>query len=179
MVNNIVSSLKSYNFNLKIFPYSVSAEKIMEFNPDGIILSDGPGDPAECKKPISVIKELLGKKPIFGLGLGHQLLALAVGGRTYKMKYGHRGGNQPVKDIKTGRVYITAQNHGYCVDEKSVNGKVTHINWNDKTPEGIEYPDLKAFSVQFHVANNKGNFSTEYIFNKFAKSLKERNNAKR
>lgn len=171
MVNNIVSSLRDCGFNLRIFPAGVSANEVMSFNPDGIVLADGPGDPVDNGEAIAVIKEIVGKKPVFGIGLGHQMLALALGGRTYKMKYGHRGGNQPVKDLQTGRVYITAQNHGYCVDESTVPGVVTHINWNDRTPEGIEYPELKAFSIQFHAATGKGTFTTNHVFDKFAKML--------
>lgn len=171
MVHNIVSSLTDCNFDLRIFPASVTAEEVLAFNPDGIMIADGPGNPAENAEQVETIKKLVGKKPIFAVGLGHQLLALAMGGKTYKMKYGHRGGNQPVKDLTTGRVYITAQNHGYCVDEKSITGKVTHVNWNDRTPEGIEYEDVKAFSVQFYVSTGKGTFTTNYLFEKFAKML--------
>ena len=171
MVNNIVSSLRECGFSLKVFPYNATAEEVLAFNPDGIMLADGPGDPNENPQIIETVRKLLGKKPIFAIGLGHQLLALAQGGKTYKMKYGHRGGNQPVKDMKTGRMYITAQNHGYCVDEKSVKGIVTHVNWNDRTPEGIEYPEINAFSVQFHAATGKGTFTTGYLFDKFAKML--------
>ena len=171
MVNNIVSSLRACDFSLKVFPYNATAEEVLAFNPDGIMLADGPGDPNENSEMIETVRKLVGKKPIFAIGLGHQLLALAMGGKTYKMKYGHRGGNQPVKDMQTGKMYITAQNHGYCVDEKSVNGIVTHLNWNDYTPEGIEYPEVKAFSVQFHASMGKGTFTTGYLFDKFAKML--------
>lgn len=171
MVRNITASLLACDFALKVFPAFATAEEVMAYEPDGIVLADGPGDPEDNLKAIETVKGLMGKKPIFAIGLGHQMLALARGGKTYKMKYGHRGGNQPVKDVETGRVYITAQNHGYCVDEKSVDGKVTHVNWNDHTPEGLEYDDIKAFSVQFHPQMGKGTFTTAYLFEKFAKML--------
>ena len=171
MVRNIASSLTACGFALKVFPAFASAEEVLAYNPDGIVIADGPGDPMDNAEAIETVKGLIGKKPIFAIGLGHQMLALARGGKTYKMKYGHRGGNQPVKDLETGRVYITSQNHGYCVDEKSVDGRVTHVNWNDHTMEGIAYDDVKAFSVQFHPVNGKGSFTTAYLFEKFAKML--------
>lgn len=171
MVRNITSSLRACDFALKIFPAFATADEVMAYDPDGIVLADGPGDPEDNAAAIETVRQLVGKKPIFAIGLGHQLLALARGGRTYKMKYGHRGGNQPVKDLETGRVYITAQNHGYCVDEKSVIGRVTHVNWNDHTMEGIEYEDIRAFSVQFTPQMGKGTFTTAYLFERFAKML--------
>lgn len=171
MVRNITSSLRACDFALKIFPAFATADEVMAYDPDGIVLADGPGDPEDNAAAIETVRQLVGKKPIFAIGLGHQMLALARGGRTYKMKYGHRGGNQPVKDLETGRVYITAQNHGYCVDEKSVIGRVTHVNWNDHTMEGIEYEDIRAFSVQFTPQMGKGTFTTAYLFERFAKML--------
>ncbi|MBL8912392.1 MAG: glutamine-hydrolyzing carbamoyl-phosphate synthase small subunit, partial [Archangium sp.] len=138
--------------HVTVVPAWTSAEEILARKPDGIFLTNGPGDPAAVKGADKTVAALLGKVPVFGICLGHQILALALGGKTWKMKFGHRGANQPVKDLSTGKVEITAQNHGFAVDAKSLDGKgvVTHINLNDSTVEGLAVPDARAFSVQYH-----------------------------
>ncbi len=149
---NIEKALNVRGCSVTTVPYNMSAEDILKNEPDGIVLSAGPGDPKENTACIEEIKKLIGKKPIFGVALGHQLLALAMGADTEKLKYGHRGGNQPVKDLSSGRIYISSQNHGYAVVKESVEasgGKITFVNGNDGSCEGIEYPNAKAFSVQF------------------------------
>lgn len=149
---NIEKALNARGCSVRKVPYSTSAEDMLKDDPDGIVLSGGPGDPKENTACIEEIKKLVGKKPIFGASLGHQFLALAMGADTEKLKYGHRGGNQPVKDLSSGRIYISSQNHGYTVVKDSVEatgGKITFVNGNDGTCEGIEYPNAKAFSVQF------------------------------
>jgi len=144
-----------------------------EAKPDGVMLSNGPGDPAENVYQIEQIKKLLGKVPLFGICLGHQLTALAVGGGTYKLKYGHRGVNQPVRDLEGVRTYITSQNHGYAVDGTSLPvGKVRFINANDGTCEGIDYPDLRAFTVQFHPEACTGPKDTSFLFDQFVALMK-------
>jgi carbamoyl-phosphate synthase small subunit len=147
----------------------------LKLNPDGIFLSNGPGDPAAVGYAIDTIRSLLGKKPIFGICLGHQLLSLALGGSTYKLKFGHRGLNQPVKDLQTGRVEITTQNHGFVVDVDSLKGvaNTTHLHLNDGTSEGLEAPAARAFSVQFHPEAAAGPHDALYLFERF-KRLMER-----
>ena len=148
---NIVRELQKRGCTVTVLPASTSAEEILAAGPDGVMLSNGPGDPAENTYQIEQIRKLLGKVPMFGICLGHQLTALAAGGSTYKLKYGHRGVNQPVRDLNGVRTYITSQNHGYAVDGDTVKlGKVRFVNANDGTCEGIDYPELKAFTVQFH-----------------------------
>lgn len=145
-----VPALCTLGCQVRVFPYGSSAEDIMSNPPDGIVLTDGPGDPAENSAEIELIRQLAGRIPMFGFGLGHQLMALAAGGSTEKLKFGHRGANQPVKDLASGKVLITNQNHGYTVVSGSVSGAgVTHVNLNDSTCEGLEYTDRRAFSVQF------------------------------
>ncbi|MBQ8077723.1 MAG: glutamine-hydrolyzing carbamoyl-phosphate synthase small subunit [Eubacterium sp.] len=167
---NIVRELQKRGCNVAVMPYDTKAEDILKLGVDGIMLSNGPGDPAENTEIIEEIKKLVGKVPIFGICLGHQLLALAMGGETTKLKYGHRGVNQPVKNLKTGRTYISSQNHGYAVineSVESVGGVVSYINANDGTCEGVDYPDKKAFSVQFHPEACSGPHDTRFIFDKF------------
>lgn len=156
-------------------PAFYTAEQILELNPQGLMLTNGPGDPAENKAVIRNLRKLAGKLPIFGICLGHQLFALAMGGKTAKMKYGHRGTNQPVKNIATGRVYITSQNHGYEVLSSSLNGKgmLSFINVNDNTCEGFNYPNLNAFTVQFHPEACGGPHDASYLFDKFIRNVKE------
>lgn len=170
---NIGRELAKRGAEVMVLPYNTSAKRLMEF--DGIMLSNGPGDPAENTEIINTLKEILGKTPIFGICLGHQLLALASGGKTEKLKYGHRGVNQPVKDIETKRTYITSQNHGYAVNADSIKniGKVRYINANDGTVEGIDYPDKKAFSVQFHPEACSGPKDTEFLFDRFIKMIED------
>ncbi len=152
-----------------VFPSHVEAEQLMACKPHGIFLSNGPGDPAAVTHVIDTVKDLVGKRPIFGICLGHQILSLAMGGSTYKLKFGHRGGNQPVKDLGTGRIEITAQNHGFAVDESSLpaNVEVTHINLNDNTVEGISHRELPAFSVQYHPESAPGPHDSRYLFDRF------------
>ncbi len=171
---NILNSLRRYDFDLRVFPAGTPAEKILDFDPAGIMLTNGPGDPKDNAFEIEQVKKLLGVKPIFGICLGHQLIALAKGGDTVKMKYGHRGSNHPVKDLSTGKIFITSQNHGYCVDADSLKGAgiTSHVNLNDRTCEGIEYGDGKTFSVQFHPEASPGPKDTGYLFEKFADLLK-------
>ena len=170
---NILNSLRRYDFDMRVFPASTPAEKILDFDPAGIMLTNGPGDPKDNAFEIEVVKKLLGVKPIFGICLGHQLIALAKGGDTVKMKYGHRGSNHPVKDLDTGKIFITSQNHGYCVDADSLKGvgEMSHVNLNDRTCESIEYNDGKTFSVQFHPEASPGPKDTGYLFEKFADLL--------
>jgi carbamoyl-phosphate synthase small subunit len=166
--SDVIGELQDLGCEVTAVPASTKASDVLATNPDGIMLSNGPGDPSINLSLIEEIKNIAGKKPIFALGLGHQLLALANGARTEKLKYGHRGGNQPVKDVKTGLAYITTQNHGYIVDSDTVkNGTVDFININDNTCEGIDYPELKAFSVQFYPDSSSGPRSTGFLFEKF------------
>ncbi|MBQ8292033.1 MAG: carbamoyl phosphate synthase small subunit [Clostridia bacterium] len=160
-------------------PSSATAEEILAEKPDGIVIADGPGDPLENTAAIEALKKLLGKKPIFGIGLGHQLVALALGAETAKQKYGHRGGNQPVRCIESGRVYISTQNHGYVVlDDTLKAGKVSFVNVNDGTCEGIEYDELHAFTTQFSpVSCNNGNVVNPLYEKFFALMKKEKENA--
>ena len=155
-------------------PSFYTAEQILALEPQGLMLTNGPGDPSENSEIISNIRKLAGKLPIFGICLGHQLFALAMGGRTAKMKYGHRGSNQPVKNLDTGRVYISSQNHGYEVISSSVEGgKLSFINANDGTCEGFEYPELNAYTVQFHPEACGGPLDASFLFDKFILNIKE------
>ena len=155
-----------------MLPADTRAEYILGGGFDGVMLSNGPGDPAENTAQIEEIGKLAGKIPMFGICLGHQLLALAMGGTTVKLKYGHRGVNQPVKEVDGTRTYITSQNHGYAVVSDSVkNGKISFVNANDGTCEGIDYPDKSAFSVQFHPEACSGPHDTEFLFDRFIESL--------
>ena len=156
-------------------PSFYTAEQILELKPDGLMLTNGPGDPAENVRIIENIKKLAGKLPIFGICLGHQLFALAMGGKTKKMKYGHRGANQPVKNIETGRVYISSQNHGYEVLSSSLQdvGELSYVNANDNTCEGFNYPKLNAFTVQFHPEACGGPRDAAFLFDKFIKNIKD------
>lgn len=177
---NIIDSLLARGCMVTVFPAGTAPERILSNDPDGILLSNGPGDPKDNKNAIENIKSLIGKKPIFGICLGHQLLSLACGADTEKLIYGHRGGNHPVKDIKEGRVYITSQNHGYAVIPESVTGdkiEITHINLNDNTVEGICLKDSSAFSVQFHPEACPGPRDNDYLFDKFIKMMEEFSNA--
>jgi len=171
---NIIRSLTERNCDVTIFPATATAEEVLSINPDGIVLSNGPGDPKDCEFQIQVIKQLLGKKPIFGVCLGHQLVARAYGGDTTKLKYGHRGCNHPVKDLKQGRTYITSQNHGYVVVAESLDpsiAEISHINMNDGTVEGIRYLDTPTFTVQFHPEASPGPEDNRYLFDNFIKTM--------
>lgn len=170
---NIVRELQKRGCAVTVMPATSSAEEILAAKPDGVMLSNGPGDPAENVYQIEQIRKLLGKVPMFGICLGHQLTALAVGGSTYKLKYGHRGVNQPVRDLAGSRTYITSQNHGYAVDSDSVKtGKIRFANANDGTCEGIDYPGLKAFTVQFHPEACTGPKDTGFLFDRFVEMMK-------
>lgn len=167
---NIIENLKQRNCDITIFPYNATYNDIMEIKPDGLFLSNGPGDPKAIPETIETVKHLMKSLPTFGICLGHQILALAVGGDTYKLKFGHRGGNHGIYDIERDKAYITSQNHGYAVDEKSIENKgmiVTHRNLNDNTVEGMKHKSLPVFSVQFHPEGAPGPIDTAYLFDKF------------
>ena len=170
---NIVRELQKRGCTVTVLPATTSAEEILAADPNGVMLSNGPGDPAENVYQIEQIRKLLGKVPMFGICLGHQLTALAAGGSTYKLKYGHRGVNQPVRDVEGVRTYITSQNHGYAVDSDTVKlGRVRFANANDGTCEGIDYPELKAFTVQFHPEACTGPKDTSFLFDRFVDLMK-------
>ena len=156
-----------------VVPAGTTAEQVLAQKPHGVFLANGPGDPAAVTGADKTVAALLGKVPVFGICLGHQILALALGGRTYKMKFGHRGANQPVKDLTTGKVEITSQNHGFAVDDASLKGKavVSHVNLNDGTVEGLLIPDARAFSVQYHPEASPGPHDARYLFSRFAKLM--------
>lgn len=167
---NILRCLVDAGCDVTVVPADTKANEILAKDPDGIFLSNGPGDPAAVLYAIEEIKKLLGKKPIFGICLGHQLLGLAFGGRTFKLKFGHRGANHPVKDLKTGKIEITSQNHGFCVDMNSLNKddtESTHINLNDNTLEGMAHKKLPVFSVQYHPEASPGPHDSRYLFKRF------------
>jgi len=172
---NILRSLVDEGLDIIVVPASTPAEEVLEMSPDGILLSNGPGDPEAVKYAIENTKKLLGKKPIFGICLGHQILGLAMGGCTYKLKFGHHGGNHPVMDLLKEKVEITSQNHNYCVDIKSLKGQVrlTHKNLYDGTEEGMEHVELPVFSVQHHPEAGPGPNDSTHLFKRF-KELMER-----
>jgi carbamoyl-phosphate synthase small subunit len=166
---NILRCLVDAGCKVTVVPASTSAVDILALDPDGVFLSNGPGDPAAVGYAVENLRGILGKKPVFGICLGHQLLALALGGKTYKLKFGHRGANQPVKDLATGRIEITTQNHGFCVDLASLPEGVesTHVHLNDGTSEGLAAKDLRAFSVQYHPEAAAGPHDSLYLFDRF------------
>ncbi len=174
---NILRCLDSAGFEVVVLPASVSPDELLSLDPDGIFLSNGPGDPAAVTYAIKTIAGILGKRPVFGICLGHQLMALALGARTYKLKFGHHGGNHPVKNMDTGKVEITTQNHGFSVNIESldmikdISYRITHINLNDNTIEGIQYPGISAYSVQHHPEAGPGPYDSRYIFNDFAEYI--------
>ena len=173
---NIVRSLNRLGCNVTVVPYNTPAEKIEFMKPDGIFLSNGPGDPENVTPVIETVKKLKGKYPIFGICLGHQIIALASGAKTYKLKFGHRGGNHPVLNKKTGKIEITSQNHSYAVDENSLDKaglSVTHINLLDKTVEGLENKTERIFSVQYHPESAPGPQDSGYLFGEFIKYMQE------
>ena len=177
--DNIVNSLLKRGVGVTIYPANTKSEMILATRPDGIMLSNGPGDPEDCKFQIEVIKKLYKTNiPILGICLGHQLMAIANGARTEKLKYGHRGANHPVKDLATDKVYITSQNHGYYVVDTSINpeiAEVSHINLNDGTVEGIRYKNKNIFTVQFHPEACPGPEDTAYIFDEFIDMVNDKN----
>lgn len=163
---------------VQVVPATTTADTVLAMNPDGIFLSNGPGDPEGVEGVVETIRSLLGKKPIFGICLGHQILALAYGGTTYKLKFGHRGGNQPVKDLETGHVEITSQNHGFCVDPESLDKEeveITHINLNDDSVEGMRHKKFPAFSVQYHPEHAPGPHDAVYLFDRFIDMIRKNN----
>lgn len=173
---NIVRKLNEKGCNVTVVPYNTSAEDIMKLHPDGLFLSNGPGDPEDVEPVINVVKELKGRLPIFGICLGHQMISLALGAKTFKMKFGHRGGNHPVMNLKTGKIEITSQNHSYAVDSESLAGtelKLTHKNLLDNTAEGVESPENKLFSVQYHPESAPGPQDSEYLFDEFISLMKK------
>jgi carbamoyl-phosphate synthase small subunit len=172
--HNILRSLRDRNIQVDVLPASSSVESVLSYQPDGIVLSNGPGDPEGVPYVIETVRNLIGIKPIFGICLGHQLLGLAFGGKTFKLKFGHRGANQPVKDLKTGKVMITSQNHGFCVDPDSLNPdeiELTQINLNDHTLEGMRHKRLPIFSVQYHPEASPGPHDTQNLFDEFVKMM--------
>ncbi|GGN96401.1 glutamine-hydrolyzing carbamoyl-phosphate synthase small subunit [Saccharibacillus kuerlensis] len=174
--SGIVRELSARGCDIVVVPQDTTADQIRRLNPDGIQLSNGPGDPKDVPQAVETIKQLLGEYPIFGICLGHQLLALAGGADTEKLKFGHRGGNHPVKELDTGRCYITSQNHGYTVKADSLANtdfEVTHINNNDKTIEGLRHKKFPAFSVQYHPEAAPGPFDNSYLFDRFIDTIRE------
>ncbi len=173
---NIIRNLKKRGLEVLVVPATTPAAEVLRLNPAGIVLSNGPGDPAVITYAIDNVRQCLGARPMFGICLGHQLMGLALGGRTFKLKFGHRGANQPVKNLISGRVEITSQNHGFAVDLESIPDpavELTHINLNDGTLEGLRHPGLKAFSVQYHPEASPGPHDAEYLFDEFLKIVGE------
>ncbi|KAA2276520.1 carbamoyl phosphate synthase small subunit [Staphylococcus haemolyticus] len=173
---NIVRELNMRGCNVTVVPYNTTAEEILAMSPDGVMLSNGPGDPDVVEVAIEMIKGILGEIPFFGICLGHQLFALSQGATSFKMKFGHRGANHPVKDLRSGKVDITSQNHGYAIDKNSLVNtdlEVTHIALNDGTVEGLRHKSLPAFSVQYHPEARPGPSDSNYLFDEFMTMMKE------
>ncbi len=173
---NILRLLVDHNCSVTVVPAKTSADDVLALKPDGVFLSNGPGDPEPIGYAIANIRKLLGRVPIFGICLGHQLCGLALGGRTFKLKFGHHGSNHPVKNLLTGKVEITAQNHGFCVDPDSLPSsdvEITHLNLNDHTNEGLRHRSLPLFSVQYHPEASPGPHDARYLFNDFLALMKE------
>ena len=174
--HNILRKLQSRGCHVTVVPATLSAQQILSFHPEGVFLANGPGDPEGVPYLVDTVRDLIGKKPIFGICLGHQILGLAFGGQSFKLKFGHRGANQPVKNLITGKVEITAQNHGFCIDKDSLSDKpvrLTHINLNDDTLEGMEHEEYPIFSVQYHPEASPGPHDASYLFDKFVEIMRE------
>jgi carbamoyl-phosphate synthase small subunit len=181
MKQNILRLLISHGCDVQVVPAFTSAKDVLARKPDGVFLSNGPGDPAAVTYAVESTRQLLGKVPIFGICLGHQILGLALGGKTYKLKFGHRGANHPVKNLETKQIEITSQNHGFCVDINSLKNKgveLTHINLNDKTLEGFRCKHLSAFCVQYHPEASPGPHDSQYLFRMFTDLMSQRKKAK-
>ena len=177
---NIIRKLNEKGCNVTVVPYNISVEELLAFRPDGVFLSNGPGDPSDVTPVIEKIRALRGRVPMFGICLGHQMISLAYGARTFKMKFGHRGGNHPVKCLETGKIEITSQNHSYAVDIDSLKDtplRLTHVNLLDQTAEGVECPEDRVFSVQYHPESAPGPQDSTYLFDKFIKMMEEHKNA--
>jgi len=172
---NILRNLAESGCRVRVVPAATPAEDVLAMNPDGIFLSNGPGDPDAVPYAKGNVQKLIGNKPIFGICLGHQIMGLALGGKTYKLKFGHHGGNQPVMDMTTRKVEITAQNHGFAVDADSLSGavEVTHLNLNDNTVEGLAHKELPIFSVQYHPESSPGPHDAHYLFTRFVNMMKK------
>ncbi len=176
MKKNIVRSLVSLGCEVTVVPWNTTAQSISELNPDGVFISNGPGDPEDVPETIAAVKDIIGRYPVFGICLGHQIISLAYGAKTYKLKFGHRGGNHPVKNLKNGKIEITSQNHSYAVDEESLKStplKVTHINLLDNTVEGVECEKDRVFSVQYHPESAPGPQDSFYLFDRFINLMEE------
>ena len=173
MKQNIARHLVDQGFKVRILPGTCTAEEVIACEPDGVFLSNGPGDPEALDYAIEMIKGILGKFPVFGICLGHQLLSLACGAKSYKLKFGHRGANQPVQEVSTGKIEITSQNHGFCVEPDSLPDclEVTHYNLNDNTIAGVKHKTLPAFSVQYHPEASAGPHDSQYLFRRFRELL--------
>ncbi len=177
---NTIRCLNQVGCNVIVVPYNTTKEEILAYNPDGVFLSNGPGDPEFLAPVIELVKSLRGELPMFGICMGHQMISLAYGAKTYKMKFGHRGGNHPVKALDTGKVEITSQNHSYAVDMESLEGtdlRVTHVNILDNTAEGVECEKERVFSVQYHPESAPGPQDSTYLFDKFIKLMEDAKNA--
>ncbi len=173
---NILRRLRQAGFQVRVLPATASAKEALATDPDGVFLSNGPGDPAVITYAHQTVRELIGKKPVFGICLGHQILGYALGGKTFKLKFGHRGANQPVKDLISGKIAITSQNHGFAVDLKSLPGgevETTQINLNDRTSEGLRHRKEPVFSVQYHPEASPGPHDATYFFREFGKMIEK------
>ena len=174
---NILRSLETKGCNVVLLPADTDSRTIERLDPDGLFLSNGPGDPAAVTYALETIQDQLGKRPVFGICLGHQLIGRALGGKTFKLKFGHRGANQPVKDLKTGKVEITSQNHGFCVDIQSLKDPdiiLSHVNLNDGTLEGLVHRKIPLFSVQYHPEASPGPHDATYLFDRFVEMMSGR-----